>query len=99
MNGYAGADLIWYKINEAFPEVNYEYSRTFDSKTIEDHLKNNRLPIVNVKIHETGYTHWVVILGSKDGDFLIFDPLNKDKEPIPLSTHGKVYAYRVLVKN
>lgn len=31
-NGYQGADLIWYKINEVLPEVNYRYSRIFDSK-------------------------------------------------------------------
>jgi len=31
-NGYQGADLIWYKINEVLPEVDYRYSRIFDSK-------------------------------------------------------------------
>ena len=97
VDGFEDALLIWYKINEAIPEVDYEYSRIFSSGTIEKYLKKDLLPIVNVKYHGGGVSHWVVIIGAKDGEFLIYDPLNSSKEPMPLSTHGKVYAYRVLV--
>lgn len=99
VGGYEDADLIWNKINEAFPEINYKYKRVFNSKTIEEDLKDNILPIVNVKFNGTGITHWVIILGAENGDFLVSDPFNKGKKPIPLSTHGKVYAYRVLIRN
>lgn len=74
-NGYQGADLIWYKINEVLPEVNYRYSRIFDSKTIEKDLEKGLLPIVNVRYYKTGVTHWVLIVGAKDGEFIICDPV------------------------
>lgn len=97
VGGFSGADLIWYKIHEAVPEVDYTYSRTFSAETIENDLRAGRLPIVNVRYYG-GATHWVLIIGAQNGEFMIYDPLNKDKTPIPLSTHGKVYSYRVLVK-
>jgi len=74
-NGYQGADLIWYKINEVLPEVDYRYSRIFDSKTIEKDLEKGLLPIVNVRYYKTGVTHWVLIVGAKDGEFIICDPV------------------------
>ena len=49
------------------------------------------------KNHGSGATHWLLVIGAKNGEFSIYDPLSKNKEPIPLSAHGKVYAYRVLV--
>jgi hypothetical protein len=96
IGGFSGANLIWYKIHEAIPEVNYTYKRIFSAKTIEDDLAQGRLPIVNVR-YFGGATHWVLIIGAENGEFMIYDPLNRDKTPIPLSTHGKVYSYRVLV--
>jgi hypothetical protein len=98
VDGYDGNELIWYKINEAIPEVEYKYSRLFSRNTIEKDLRDGLLPIVNVKLNGNGITHWLLIVGAKDGDFLVFDPLNKAFEPIPLSTHGKVYAYRILYR-
>lgn len=98
IGGYSGASLIWFKIHEAVPEVNYTYSRVFSAKTIENDLAEGRLPIVNVRYKGGGGTHWVEIIGAKDNEFLIYDPLNSEKTPIPLSTHGKVYSYRVLIK-
>jgi hypothetical protein len=97
VGGFSGASLIWYKIHEAIPEVDYTYSRVFSAETIENDLSEGRLPIVNVR-YFGGATHWVLIIGAKDGEFMIYDPLNREKTPIPLSTHGKVYSYRVLVK-
>lgn len=98
VDGFDDAILIWYKIHEAILEVDYKYSRIFSSRTIENDLKNGLLPIINVKYHGNGVTHWLLVVGAKDGDFLVYDPLNKNVEPIPLSTHGKVYAYRVMIR-
>ena len=92
----AGGEVIWYKINETIPSITYEYSRIFNSKTIMTDLKEGYLPIVLVKYHKTGYNHWVLIIGSTRDDFLIVDPLDMNKKPMPLKTHGKVYSYRVL---
>lgn len=99
VDGFDGANLIWYKIKEAIPEVDYSYNRIFTSKTIERDLKQGLLPIVNVKYFKTGITHWVLIVGAKDGEFIIIDPANRNLEPMPLSTHGRVFAYRVLKNN
>lgn len=98
IDGFDDAILLWYKIHEAVPEADYKYSRIFSSRTIEKDLREGRLPIINVKYRGGGITHWLLVVGAKDGEFMVYDPLNQDKEPIPLSTHGKVYAYRVLVK-
>jgi hypothetical protein len=101
IDGYIKGELIWYKINNIFPSVNYSYKRVFSSRTIENDLSNNMLPIVNVRFNGNGVTHWVIIVGAKDGNFLIFDPFDpfiKNETPISLNTHGKVYAYRVLRK-
>ena len=53
-DGFLGVDLIWYKINEAIPEVDYRYSRIFNSKTIEKDIERGLLPIVNARYHKTG---------------------------------------------
>lgn len=97
-NGFQGADLIWYKINESIPEVSYRYSRIFSSRTIEKDLEIGLLPIINVKYYKTGITHWVLIVGAKDGEFLICDPLDDGFSIKKLSEHGNVYAYRVVEK-
>lgn len=97
IGGFQGADLIWYKIHEAYPEIDYRYARVFSSSVIEADLRAGLLPIINVKYKGDGVTHWLLVLGAKDGEFLVFDPINSQKEPIKLSEHGKVYAYRVLV--
>ena len=96
VGGFQGANLIWYKIHETVPEVNYTYSRIFSAKTIENDLARGRLPIVNVKYRGGGVSHWVIIIGAEDNDFMIYDQLDRDKEPMPLSEHGNVYSYRVL---
>lgn len=98
VNGFQGADLIWYKINEAFPEIDYSFSRIFNNKTIEKDLEKGLLPIVNVKYYKTGVTHWVIIVGAKNGEFIICDPLGDGSSTKLLSDHGKVFAYRVIEK-
>ena len=79
-----------------FPEVDYTYSRIFSSRTIDRALESHLLPIVNVRYMGGGATHWVMVVGAENGDYLVLDPLHAGKDPIPLSTHGKVHAYRVL---
>lgn len=96
INGFQGADLIWYKINEVFPDIDYRYSRIFSRKKIEKDLEEGLLPIVNVKYNKTGVTHWVLIVGAKDGEFIISDPLGDGNSTRLLSDHGNVFAYRVI---
>ena len=99
VGGYQGdGDLIWYKINEAVPAVDYRYSRTFSAATLESDLSQGLTPII--KVHYLGglVQHWVLVVGALDGQFMVLDPMNADQEPIPLSDHGRVNAYRVLEK-
>ncbi len=98
VNGFQGADLIWYKINEVFPEIDYRYSRIFSREKIEKDLEEGLLPIVNVKYNKTGVTHWVLIVGADDGEFIICDPLGDGNSTRLLSDHGNVFAYRVIEK-
>ena len=99
IGGYERDNLIWHKLNDAFPDIDYKYSRIFTSDTIESDLENGLLPIVNVKYKGGGVTHWVIIVGAENGEFMVYDPLNSELEPIPLSAHGRVYAYRTLIAN
>lgn len=99
INGYEDASLLWYKISEAIPSLGYRSEREFSRDTVEDDLKGSRLPIVKVKRYGIVGTHWVIIVGAQNGQFLVSDPLNEDNQPIPLSKYGRVYAYRVITKN
>ncbi len=96
VDGFQSADLIWYKINEVFPSIDYRYSRTFNNRMIESDLKKGLLPIINMRYHKTGITHWVIIVGAHEGEFIICDPLDDGHSTQLLSEHGKVYAYRVI---
>lgn len=97
VGGYEIDSLIWNKLGAAYPGVDYRYSRIFTVGTIERDLEAGLLPIVNVRYNDGDAPHWVVILGAEDGEYMVYDPLNSEREPIPLSVHGKVYSYRVLV--
>jgi len=91
-------EVIWHKIDQAIEGVSYRYDRIFFSCTIESLLEQGLLAIVKVRYNKIGVFHWVLIIGAAYNDFLIYDPLHVEKRPIPLQTHGKVYAYRVLVR-
>ncbi len=91
----SSGDVIWYKIQDTIPELEYSFKRIFSGEKITNDLQNNKMPIVKVRYKKTGIFHWVLIVGATENDFLIFDPLNKDKKYTELyKTHGKVYSYR-----
>ncbi|MBN2439945.1 MAG: hypothetical protein JXJ04_01310 [Spirochaetales bacterium] len=91
-------EIIWFKIGDVFPGVSHSHKNVFNHTTIEADLKNKSLPIVKVRYRKNGIFHWVVIIGADEKDFIIIDPLHKEKKPMALSVHGKVYAYRTLKK-
>jgi len=82
-------EVIWMNIKEAVPGVDYEYSRVFGAATIQDDLAEGRLPIVKVKYRGSGAAHWLLVVGAAEDDFLVMDPLNAERTPLRLSTHGK----------
>jgi hypothetical protein len=95
----AKGEVIWHKVGQALPGVTYRYQRLFGSATLTRDLEQGRLPLVMVRYHGKGVFHWVLVVGSNDRDFIIVDPLKQDKKPDRLSTHGRIYAYRVLYRN
>lgn len=95
-DGFAGGDLLWYKLEELYPQVAYHYKRLFSARDIDRDLVAGRLPMVKVKYKGNGAQHWLLVVGATEADYLVLDPLNADRQPIPLATHGRVYAYRML---
>jgi len=91
-------ELIWYKISDTYSGTEYEYKKAFSSADIMKDLEEGLLPIIKVKYKKTGIYHWVMIVGADEGEFYIIDPLEQSEGIIPLSTHGKAYAYRVIKK-
>lgn len=89
-------NLLWFKLEDLYP-VQYKHRRIFSSKTIEKNLRNEILPIVKVKLAQWDLEHWVLIVGADGEDFLVMDPLNKNKTVTKLSDYGKVYAYRAIM--
>ena len=89
-------DIIWSNLKAL--GLTYDYNNDFDASVLEKHLQNGLLPMVKVKYKGKGAYHWVLVTGSTQEDFMVIDSLHAAKEPIPLKTHGKVYAYRVLQK-
>lgn len=95
--GYtAGGYLLWYKLEELYPGMEYTFKRVFTSGTLERDLKQGRLPIVQVDYGTSALEHWVVIVGAGEGDFWAIDPLNSSRALTPLSDYGPIYAYRLV---
>lgn len=90
-------NVVWKNISRAFPQIGYRYSRIFDSARIEADLRAGLRPLLGVGYLGGAAQHWVEVVGAMEGDFLVMDPLAREKAPIPLSRHGKVFYYRVLV--
>jgi hypothetical protein len=91
-------EIIWYKINDAIPGVTYRYKKVFGRNTIENDLRHGRLPIIRVRYYRKGVFHWVGVVGSDEEEFFVVDPLNQGRNLVRLGLHGRVYAYRVLIK-
>lgn len=88
----AEGNLLWGRLaqlndyqTDVFPEVT--------SEIIDTCLTEDRYPIVRIRRHILGSFHYILIIGSKDGEYLCMDPLENDITK--LSTYGnRVYAIR-----
>lgn len=89
--------ILWANINKAFPRIDYNYTNSFHAELIEKDLEAGNIPVIKVKYKGDGIFHWVLIVGSNEEDFLLMDPLEQSKKPIPLHVHGPVYSYRTLI--
>ena len=87
-------DIVWDKVKEALPEVKVTVASSVKGEEIEGLLALGRFPLVKVKVGGYGASHWVLIVGSEEGEYLCMDPLREDGKLIPLSSHGGV-VYRL----
>lgn len=90
----AQGDIVWAQIKEALPGTQVVVASSVKEKEIESLLADGHYPIVKVKVGGHGASHWVLLVGSRDGEYLCMDPLEPDGELIPLSRHGGV-VYRM----
>lgn len=90
-------EVLWNKIDDAVPGARVDLPHRVDPDRLEEAVAQGLFPIVKVKFKGNGYQHWVMIIGSDNGNYLCMDPLNADKEPLPLTAHGGViYRYRII---
>lgn len=88
-------ELLWYRLEELFPGVEYHYERVFDEDDLKSDLEDGGYPLVKVKYSGNGEWHWVAIVGSDESEFWVLDPLAPEGV-VALREHGRVYAYRIL---
>ena len=64
-----------------------------------DHLlEQGCYPIVRVRVAGLGNYHFVLIIGTQDGEYLCMDPLNEKEEVVSLSKFwNRTYAIRYIV--
>ena len=87
-------DIVWARLKEAVPGIEVMVASSVENKEIEELLAKGHYPIVKVKVGGGGAGHWVLVVGSRDGEYLCMDPLSENGELVPLSRHGGV-AYRM----
>jgi len=98
IDGYTGRGwLVWSKLSTitedkikiVFPNLSHE--------SIEKYLLEKKPVLAKVFIHRV-IPHWVLIVGEKDSEYLMLDPLTQG-EPTKLSSYGDyVYSIRVMEK-
>lgn len=94
--------LIWSKISDA---TDGKYSATIyntgDTANVDACLADNQYPVVKILLRGT-VQHWVLVVGRKDGEYLIRDPLEGDRaeRPIPLSRRAdRIHSVRCIKEN
>lgn len=96
-------DIYWKRLNKAIPQSSFFFKQIFTGSTLVTELSGGRLPLVKVKRNhkepkENSY-QWLMLIGYKNKDFLVIDPLRlPDIKPVPLSDYGRIYGYRVLYR-
>lgn len=90
-------DIVWDQIRLALPKVKVLVAGKPDGQEIEKLIADGKYPIVKVKYHGNGAWHWVLLAGADERGYLCMDPMNQDKELVPLSEHEDVvYSMRTV---
>jgi len=77
------------KVTISFPKLSHE--------NIEKYLLQKKPVLAKLYINRV-IPHWVLIVGEKEGEYLMLDPL-RDEKPIKFSSYGSyIYSIRVMEK-
>jgi len=89
--------LIWSKLSTLTEKKVKIVFPPLSHANIEKYLLVKEPILAKVFIHRV-IPHWVLIIGEKDGEYLMLDPLTQGK-PMKLSSYGAyVYSIRVMRK-
>ena len=89
-------NIQWGKISE-MEGYQVKVFNSPSNESIEQCLQNGNYPIVRIRIHGIGNYHYVLVVGTKQGDYICMDPL--EDELTTLSSYGKrVYTVRCVWK-
>ena len=97
LDGYTNRGwLIWSKLQEIDKKFSISFPK-LSHKSIEKYLLQQKPVLAKVYINKI-IPHWVLIVGKKDNEYLMLDPLG-DGEITKVSSYGGyIYSVRVLEK-
>jgi hypothetical protein len=98
--GYTRQGLLKWEKCEEFSGGAFalDYHGPAERARLDAALAAGRPAIVKVLL-EGGVAHWVLVIGTEDGEYLVNDPLNGSREPARLSAYGRyLHALRVFRK-
>jgi Peptidase C39 family len=79
-------------------QARIEFMGDGDQRRMDRELAAGNPVIVKVRL-TSGIYHWVLVLGGKDREYMVADPLGSEKRTIKLSRFGdRIYAMRIFRK-
>ncbi len=89
--------LKWNRISRALNrKVEVKIPNKPTHKAIDNALRSNQSVIAKIMLNEA-VPHWVLIVGKSGKDYLVIDPLDREKTLEPLSTLSKkIYSIRMV---
>lgn len=88
-----GGAIMWDQLAKSPAALSVSTGTKLSGKSLTKLLEKGQYPIIKVK-RASGAYHWILLTGTKDGDFTCLDPIEGD---ITLSYYqDQIYAVRVL---
>ncbi len=84
----AEGNLLWYALEDMLNVTTVrKETDELEEKELDSLLEQGYYPIACVQT-KTGSTHFVLLVGSQDGMYWCMDPMQKEKQIVPLSEYG-----------
>ena len=96
----AEGNIQWDALEQALGvDIIRQQASELSNGELDTLLSEGAFPIVFVRVNGVGNFHFVLITGSRDGEFLCMDPLNEKQVEVPLSRYGnRIYAVRYIAE-